>query len=186
MQRANCFVRLNGDLGTNITKYGITPPEAVVLRRLHGPDAVNQLTLVSGNDKTPHAEVMEELLKQYTARNKDSNVPVVLELFPGINPRLPTTFAEVGFQVAGDEPKAQRQAQSAGDDTVLSVAELKAELDARGITYKGNASKAALAKLLQDAIDAGDATAGGGDWSGDQNGNVDPETPEDQQDDDQE
>lgn len=181
MQRANCFVRLSGDLGTNIPKYGITPPEAAVLRRLHGPDAVNQLTLVSGNDKTPHAEVMEELLKQYTARNKDSNVPVVLELFPGINPRLPTTFAEVGFQVAGDEPKAQRQAQPAGEDTVLSVAELKAELDARGIAYKGNASKAALAKLLQDAIDAA-----GGDWSGDQGDKVDPETPEDQQDDDQE
>lgn len=185
MQRANCFVRLSGDLGTNIPKYGITPPEAAVLRRLHGPDAVNQLTLVSGNDKTPHTEVMEELLKQYTARNKDSNVPVVMELFPGINPRLPTTFAEVGFQVAGDEPKAQRQAQPAGDDTVLSVTELKAELDARGIAYKGNASKAVLAKLLQDAIEADGATAGGGDW-GAPSGDVDPETPEDQQDDEQE
>ena len=184
MQRANCFVRLSGDMGTNIPKYGITPPEAAVLRRLHGPDAVNQLMLVSGNDKTPHSEVMEGLLRQYSARNKESGVPVVVELFPGINPRLPTTFAEVGFQVAGDEPKAKAPAPA--DDTALSVPELKAELDARGIAYKGNASKAVLAKLLQDAIDAGQQAKSDdpGDWdTGGQNAG---DAGGDNQDDDQE
>lgn len=153
MQRANCSVRLSGDVGTNIPKYGITPPEAAVLRRLHGPDSVNGLTLVSGNDKTPHAEIMEGLLRQYSARNKESGTPIVIELFPGINPRLPTTFSEIGFVVAEESPK-QRQTALAGD-TVLSVPELKAELDARGVKYRGNASRDTLAALLQEAIDDG-------------------------------
>lgn len=153
MQRANCFVRLSGDLGTNIPKYGITPPEAAVLRRIHGPDAISEIRLIGGNDKTPHADIMDQLRRQYTARNKDSNIPLLVELFPGVSPRLPTTFEELGFALEGAEVKPAKR--EAADDTALSVPELKAELDARGILYKGNASKAVLSGLLQEAIDNG-------------------------------
>lgn len=155
MQFARCFVQIGGDLGTRIAKAPVSPAEVVVLRAIHGNDSINGLELINGglNDKTPHAEEMRRLRDSYTATTEDG-IPVIDKIFPGHSPQLPTTFREIGVDLADAAvAPAQKTADTNGDGQ-LSTSELKAELTRLGVPFKGNASKASLGALYEDALDA--------------------------------
>jgi len=156
MQYARCTVQLSGDAGTRIPKAPVTPAEVVVLRAIHGQESVSNFELLRGgvNDKASHAEEIKRLRDTYTALTEKGEL-VVDTMFPGHAPQLPTTFREIGVSL--EEPKVERAPTPAADtngDGQLSVAELKAELTRLGVPFKGNASKATLEALYQDALDA--------------------------------
>lgn len=94
MQLANCKVRLMDDLGNEIPKTCVTPAEVLMLQREHGQAAVVNITPLINNKRT-HANELRRLVDNYGAKK-------VAEAFPGAAPRLPVTFEEIGFKVAGD------------------------------------------------------------------------------------
>lgn len=180
MQHASCLVRINGDIGNIAAKAPVTPAEVVLLRAIHGPDAVSNIKLLNSgiNDKTSHAEEIARLRTHYTAVNEDGKAIIDLT-FPGHAPQLPTSFRDIGVSL--DEPKnetapAPKSADTNGDGQ-LSANELKAELTRMGVPFKGNASKATLEGLYQDALDAAQEPMAGG--SGDDGDDNDDGTGED-------
>lgn len=109
MQYGTCKVRLSGELNNEILKSGVTPAEILLLRQVHGVDAVHQVS-AKGTDKRPHREEVERLSNTYGAK-------VVAAAFPGLNPQLPVTFKDIGVDavsVAGVDvakpPRKQRVA----------------------------------------------------------------------------
>ncbi|HEY1139938.1 MAG TPA: hypothetical protein VGE88_06995 [Lysobacter sp.] len=162
MQHASCLVRINGDIGNIAAKAPVTPAEVVLLRAIHGPDAVSNIKLLNSgiNDKTSHADEMARLRTHYTAVNEDGKAIIDLT-FPGHAPQLPTSFRDIGISL--DEPKtAPAPGADTNGDGQLSANELKAELTRMGVPFKGNASKATLEGLYQDALDAAQEPMAGG------------------------
>lgn len=91
MQTASCFVRLlnsNGPHKNEAYKAPVTPAEVVILRVIHGDDAVVNLKPL-GMDKRAHRDELERLRYEYGPK-------VVNDAFPGHSPTLPVRFAEIG------------------------------------------------------------------------------------------
>jgi hypothetical protein len=111
MQVANCHVRLAGDITNEVFKACVTPAEVLVLRKIHGPDAVVKFEPVK-QDKRPHAGEFERLKLTYSEK-------VVVEVFPGSMPNLPVNFKDIGIDLYA-EGKATRARKadvvSAGPD----------------------------------------------------------------------
>jgi len=106
MQTATAWLKLN-ELGDNVQKKNITPSEALLLRAkfgylIEGETApLNPLTHLALTEDVErgNAEEYGRLCHKYGA-------PVVKELFPGVNPKMPVTFEEVGFEESEEpEPK---------------------------------------------------------------------------------
>lgn len=124
MQHARCLVRINGDIGNIAAKAPVTPAEVVMLRAIHGPDAVSAVALINGgvNDKTSHAEELARLKATYTAQNEDGK-PIIDSVFPGHSPTLPTTFDEIGIAINGDEPRTAKGKKAAAKNKAAAKAE---------------------------------------------------------------
>lgn len=91
MQLCSCVVRHAGSLTMTVVKENVTPPEAVLLRHIHGPDAVQHLV---AHRMTTRARREEWL------RLADIYGPAVLaEAWPGVmaHNRLPATLQEAGI-----------------------------------------------------------------------------------------
>lgn len=167
MQKAMCDVRIgdmnNVDSGMVVTKGPVTPAEVVVLRAIHGHDAVSNLRPIrkATIDKTPHADELARLRDFYTMKTEDER-SVVDSCFPGAFPRLPLTFAEVGFEIGDDEaaPSEDPKLDTDGDGKT-EIAELKEALKRLGVPVKGNPKLETLRKLYDDAMAA--QAAGDGD-----------------------
>lgn len=161
MQHASCFVQLSGDLGTMIAKSPVTPAEVILIRAIHGDESVSKIELLDGgtNDKSSHAQELQRLRDHYTAMTEDGK-SVIDKVFPGHAPQLPTTFREIGIDLSG--PKSARRAD-APEEGQLSVADLKAQLDDWGVSYKGNASKAVLEALYDEAMEERNTDTSGDD-----------------------
>lgn len=99
MQLANCHVRLSGDMNNEIFKARVTPPEVLILRAIHGSDAVLKFQPL-GMDKRPHAGEVERLKAEYGAK-------VFGEAFPGAAPNLPISFKDIGIDLLADEKPAK-------------------------------------------------------------------------------
>lgn len=106
MQIANCFVRLSGDINNEVFKGGVTPPEVVMLRAIHGTDAVIKIQ-PKHQDRRPHAEEIDRLKREYGDRR-------FAEVFPGSYVNLPVNFSDIGvtFEL-DDKPKRSRKATDA-------------------------------------------------------------------------
>lgn len=97
MQLAECVVRIAGDIQNTVKKYKVTPAEMLVLRRLHGDDAVVE-TKITGSKKISNKEELDRIKEIYVDRFGSSNPDrpnVVKELFPGASPNLPQEFSEI-------------------------------------------------------------------------------------------
>jgi hypothetical protein len=97
MQLYNCVVRHAGNLGMTIHKEDVTAAEIVLLRALHGEDAVINMAETRQTRREHRAE-RERLAAYYGER-------VLADCFPGALSRLPTTLAEAGIGVEQDEPE---------------------------------------------------------------------------------
>lgn len=115
MQVANCHVRLSGDISNEIWKSCVTPAEVLVLRAVHGPDAVVKFEPITGKatpDRRAHDGEFNRLRDTYGEK-------VVTTVFPGAQPRLPAVFKDIGIDIF-EEGKAARKRKaevvSAGPD----------------------------------------------------------------------
>jgi Mg-chelatase subunit ChlI len=121
MQSANCLVQLlnsNGPHKNEAFKTGVTPAEVVILRSIHGADAVNGFSRVV-MDKREHRAELDRLRRRYGAATVD-------RVFPGHSPQLPVRFSDIGIDVNADE---------AGDEQE----DAKAEAPRRGRRKKSEA-----------------------------------------------
>lgn len=118
MQTVTCDVRLGGDVGSVVRKEGISVPEVLVLRAIHGNDAIVNITATEGRNVSQKAE-FDRLAQKYRVRTSDDKA-LVPSLFPGAIPQLPTRLAEIGIDVeclseqeVEMQPKRSRKAKAA-------------------------------------------------------------------------
>ena len=93
---ANCAVRLNGDIGYEVPKQGIAYAEVVVLRAIHGDDAVVRLEK-AGTDERSLKDVLEHLRSVYGEAR-------IRAVFPGANPNINTRFYDLTNDPVDDIP----------------------------------------------------------------------------------
>lgn len=96
MQTASIILALNGERDNQIPKYNVTPAEALLLRALHGDEAVTEIAINGENEITSRAE-RTRLFDFYSRANPRGGrmCPELDALFPGNAARLPTTFEEI-------------------------------------------------------------------------------------------
>lgn len=100
-QKATGTVRIAGSLLSTVQKTGITPAELIVLRQVHGNDAVVQLQAERMEIKGESAsEELERLEKTYGPE-------VVAKAFPGHSPKLPKTFKEIGININAETKRTE-------------------------------------------------------------------------------
>jgi hypothetical protein len=88
MQRCTCTVRLSGDVGHTVALEGVSPAEVLVLRRIHGEDAVVDFA-PDGNDRGKAGLDEVGRLKGKYGDHFDAS-------FPGSAPKLPIDFEDIG------------------------------------------------------------------------------------------
>lgn len=107
MQLSDCEVQLSGDMRNTVLLTGVTPAEIVVLRIIHGADAVINVFPRRQNNR-PHAEEKQNLIEKYRKARAD-----IESAFPGIDPKLPVHLKDIGITDVGetytDEVAEERQ-----------------------------------------------------------------------------
>lgn len=104
MQKAIAEILLNGNVQHTVAR-SVTAAEIPLLREIHGSDAVvnGQALVVT---KRTQAQEITRLKDEYGA-------DVFARVYAGTFPKLPTTFDEVGFEIAKTEPKPAKKAVAA-------------------------------------------------------------------------
>lgn len=93
MQTANVIVALGGDSGNTVPKTAVTAAEIVVLRAIHGDEAVFDIEPASDIDR-PNREERQRLVETYRARDHENRL-IIDSLFPGAGARVPETLDEL-------------------------------------------------------------------------------------------
>jgi len=93
MQVVNCTVAIGGEAGMTVLKTNVTVPEVMVLRAIHGEDAVRNIEVISNEDISSNDE-RDRLLAIYKMPEG-----IVKETIGATGP-LPKTIDESGI---GDE-----------------------------------------------------------------------------------
>lgn len=84
-------VRLAGDMRNEVRKTNLTAPEVLLLRRIHGNDALTELEK-TGSMKVDHQAERQRLYTDYPAAiNTDAKRHYVEELFGPNHQDLPTS-----------------------------------------------------------------------------------------------
>lgn len=100
MEVGNCRLKINKQ-GSDIPLHNVTPAEVQVLRKGHeisaNGDPIGTVAVVGTIKRSNQIEVNRLRSKYGGLKHKsgDKDVPVVESLFPGANPQLPQTFAEL-------------------------------------------------------------------------------------------
>lgn len=106
MEIGECWLVLSKE-GNNVKKSGVTPAEAQLLRELHGKNCggnpITQLK-VQGEAQVRGRSTDGVVVRARTAKEEYSRLMSVYQqktvkaLFPGLNPQMPETFVEAGFE----------------------------------------------------------------------------------------
>lgn len=98
MQRNTVTVRLAGDLGNTVEKYGVSPAEIMILRAIHGGDDTVVNVRPTIMDSLPHIQERARLENIYGAAMVDA-------MFPGKLAQLPVSNSDIGIERdAPEEP----------------------------------------------------------------------------------
>lgn len=129
MQLVTCMLRLSGNAMHTVRKTGVTVPEIVVLRAVHGDDAVYEIVAEGGASGHQIGNVAEKkrLLELYG--QKEAGAKMIETMFPGYDPRMPTTLKQIGVDLLADEDKQ-------ADADAVAHARHVARVRARGGTAK--------------------------------------------------
>lgn len=130
MQYVNCHVFLSGDRNHSVALNNISVAEVVVLRHLHGSDAVHDIEPTVSR-KANHNQVMDQLLSRYSTRARDIRETI----FPGASPQLPTTLNHIGIDRADVKSRraAKKEAEAETEEADESADESESE-DANELT----------------------------------------------------
>lgn len=104
MQTAVVEVLLKGNVQHVVAKL-VTPAEAVVIKFLHGQDAVIN-PVINGQVKRSNQDELTRLRDEYSS-------DVITQVYPGAAPRLPDTFADAGIVAEEPETKPAKKAAAA-------------------------------------------------------------------------
>jgi hypothetical protein len=94
MEQANAFVALAGDKGNSVPKT-VTPAEVEILRRVHGDDAVHDISGVSQINRSKQQE-LSRLHEAYHQPRDEDGKRLVATMFPS-HTLLPMTFEELSL-----------------------------------------------------------------------------------------
>lgn len=103
MQLSNAVVRLDGSQLNTVYKKDVTPAEILVLKRLHGDDAVVDIRPTRVDRNRRHQSEFERLQHKYDRASTFVSTPgeehksVMASLFPGAMRKLPLTLEEIGL-----------------------------------------------------------------------------------------
>ena len=102
MQHCSCFVFLGGDQYHGVDKPDVTVAEIVLLRAIHGETAIVNIKPTFMANTRQSAE-LERLRGLYTTSNvtKDGR-PLIEDVFPGRNPRLPVNLGDIDMEYGAD------------------------------------------------------------------------------------
>lgn len=134
MQTATITLKLGGDDGNTIQKWGVTPSEVAVLREIHSSDAVTDIAIDQDEIVRSNKAERQRLMERY-GRGDDNGgfkAPVVEAMFPGVAARLYTDFSELemddSFYAATSRAAPKTIAQELPDEPANEpVAETAAE-----------------------------------------------------------
>jgi hypothetical protein len=126
MELVECTVRLAGSIQHTVPKAGVTPPEILILKHIHGADAVVDIR-PAGTTKRPLDEEWDRLARSYDAQSAlasspgEQRVSLMERLFGGMGARrLPKTLKEIGLAgvvtAAPATPVAASVAEDGADD----------------------------------------------------------------------
>lgn len=97
MQTCTVECALGGDRNQTVVLENVTPPEVLILRRIHGQHAV-EFRGEMDEGKHNHATEIQRLRDKYHVRDQMGGRALVFDmLFPGAAPQLPIRFSEIGF-----------------------------------------------------------------------------------------
>lgn len=111
MQTANIMLAIGGDRGNTVPKYAVSVAEIMLLRAIHGDDAVfdveplEALAMDEGLPVTNRGE-LNRLRRVYDAKDADGN-RVVDQLYPGAAARVFETLDEIGLPEECFKPVAR-------------------------------------------------------------------------------
>lgn len=91
MQHVKCSVYLGGDYNHKVFLPDVTVAEVVVLRAIHGDDAVVEIQPTRMLRGDSHEAERERLRRTYNRRDK-----VVDRVFPGAKADLPVNLKDIG------------------------------------------------------------------------------------------
>ncbi len=136
MQLCNLTVRHGGDMLNTIPLKDVTPGEILVLRRIHGEDAVVDIrpTKIDKGATSGQAAVWDYLVNKYDRASAFSSAPgeeqksLLAQLFPGAMRKLPTTLKEIGLGHL-EAPASIKAAKAGAGAAALPVAEIDVDLD---------------------------------------------------------
>lgn len=103
MQLSNLVLRLGGSQLHTVVKTDCTPAEILVLRHIHGEDAVTNVRPTREDKTRRHQAEFERLQHKYdrastfVAKPGDEHKSVMASLFPGAIKRLPLTLDDIGM-----------------------------------------------------------------------------------------
>jgi len=105
MQLVSCYVNLAGDLRHVVFKQSVSVAEVLVLRALHGQNAVTKIMPIGSASGHVIGNVAEkDRLTDIYGRKRDGIGRALIEkLFPGFNPRMPATLKDIGVSEFDDE-----------------------------------------------------------------------------------
>jgi len=128
MQLANIILCLGGSLLHTVPKIDVTPAEILILRHIHGDDAVTDIRPTSFDDRRRQEQEWQRLANAYdrgagafTSEPGDENAPILSRLFPGAMKQLPVTFADIGMPEY-DPPKPARRQRAASAEAAAPEA----------------------------------------------------------------
>jgi hypothetical protein len=104
MQIAIVEILLNGNVQHTVTRP-VTAAEILILRQIHGQDAVINPVELS-TVKRSNLDEISRLKAEYGSN-------VFTQVYPGAAPKLPETFAEAGLVVEEPETKPAKKAAAA-------------------------------------------------------------------------
>lgn len=112
MERANATVRVGGSMLHTVRKQNLTPPEVVLLKVIHGHDAVVD---IERGTTAKFAEVDEDISEIERLCNVYGEA-AFQDAFPGHAPQLPLKFKDIGIDLPGTAAKttAQKSATKKG------------------------------------------------------------------------
>jgi hypothetical protein len=117
MQIVNCTVAIDGEAGMTVAKAGVTVAELLVLRAIHGDDAVRNAEVVGDVDVSP-AEERERLSLLSIAP------PGIVRDTLGAQGSLPESLDETNFPedfIIGNAPAPKRGKKKASATEDLKV-----------------------------------------------------------------
>lgn len=109
MQLAKVYVRLGGDTRQVVPKEGVTPAEVVVLKHIHGGQQAIGKVLLTGETAVDDARELRRLRQNYTSPNCQKFLG---EAFPGLDPKLPQTFSDIGVRLAKEDDEVAEEVES--------------------------------------------------------------------------